>query len=44
MSFDVTYYDPKDVVSKEEWEEGGRETWDAFAEYLEKDYEASTKR
>ena len=43
MIFDVTYDDPRDVESKEEWETDGKEHWKLFAAALEREYKASQK-
>ena len=41
MVFQVTYDDPDEVEDKETWEKDARESWDTYASYLEREYQAS---
>lgn len=44
MEFRITYDDKDEIEDKDEWEKETRELWDIFAWYLEKDYEAHSKK
>lgn len=44
MTFRTTYYDPKDVVSRESYVREARDHWDAYGRHLEQDYRRSLKR
>lgn len=43
MTFDVTYDDPRDVESKEEWQGEAKEHWKLYGAALEKEYKALRK-
>lgn len=43
MTFRTTYYDPKDVVSRESYLREAKAHWDAYGRYLEHDYRRSLK-
>lgn len=44
MTFRATYYDRKDVESRESYEAEAMSHWDSYAKYLERDYERSLRR
>lgn len=44
MTFHIIYPDPKKVDSTREWVAGSRREWNAFAKYLDKDYQALVQK
>ena len=44
MVFHMVYDDPNQVIDRQQWEKESLEEWNAYSQFLEMDYKASTKK